>query len=151
MPTGIDQEHPDLAVLNAAGGAAVLAGDSGRMATLFQKPGFVDYQHRLWGSQMLHDIVAQCIAHRIGVPQGTAQQVLKTIRCAITAHVGQLPAVLALGRAEQAAQIRHGALPRFGALKIGRQAALDIGQVSQPSLDEAGGLIGRRKGCTPVD
>jgi hypothetical protein len=37
MPAGIGQEHPDLAVLNAARRAAVLTADPGRMAAFFEE------------------------------------------------------------------------------------------------------------------
>ena len=89
------------------------------MAALFQKAGFVDHQHGLWVLQMLHHITVQFLADGLWVPQGPAQQVLNGIRRGVAAHFGQLPAIFALSRAEQAAQIRHRPLPGLGALEIG--------------------------------
>jgi hypothetical protein len=84
---------------------------------------------------MLHEVVAQLITHRLRVPQGPAQQVLKRIGCGIAADCCQLPAVLAFGRTQQPPQIGHRALARLGALEIGGQAALKIVQVRGPSWD----------------
>jgi hypothetical protein len=116
------------------------------VTALFQKASLIDHQHGLRIPQMLDDIAAQRIAHRLGVPQRPAQQMLKGIRRGIPAHLGQLPAVLALGRTQQAAQIGHGPLPRLSALEIGGQAALNIVQVRGPSWDHRRILVGQVKG-----
>jgi hypothetical protein len=144
-PPSIAHKHPNLTVFKASGRTAALACHPGRVAALFQKAGFVEHQHRPWLPQTLHDMVTPCLAYGRGGPQRSVQQVLKTIRREITAHFGRLPVVRTLGRGEQAAQIRHGALPRFRTLNIGRRAALGFGQLGRPSLDEAGWLIARRK------
>jgi hypothetical protein len=95
---------------------------------------------------MLQDIAAQLIADGLGIPPRPAQQMLKGIRRGIPAHLDQLPAVLALGRTQQAAQIGHGPLPRLGALEIGGRAALKIVQVRGPSWDHRRILVGQVKG-----
>jgi hypothetical protein len=43
--TGIAQKYPDLAVLHFAGRPAVLASDTDRVATFFEKAGLVEHQN----------------------------------------------------------------------------------------------------------
>jgi hypothetical protein len=52
-----------------------------------------------------------------------------------------LPAILALGRTEQAPQVRHRSLSGLGTLEVGRQMALDISQVGRSPLDRCYVLV----------
>src|SRR5829696_8685338 len=54
---------------------------------------------------MLTHVASQGVAHGIGVPVGSPQQMLYAIGCSVSCHFGQLPRVLALGAGEQTAQI----------------------------------------------
>src|SRR5215218_1090007 len=54
---------------------------------------------------MLAHVASQVVAHEIGVPVGSTQQVLEAVGCGIARDLGQLPAVLALYSGEQTAQI----------------------------------------------
>jgi hypothetical protein len=67
--------------------------------------------------------------------------VLKAIGCGVAADFRQLPAILALGRAEQAPQVRHRPLSGLGTLEVGRQTALDIGQIGRSPLDRCYVLV----------
>jgi hypothetical protein len=138
---GITQKAADLAVLNASSRATILPGDARRLAAFFEKTGFVNHQQGLRVVQMLEDIAVQFFANSLGGPQRTAQQVLKAIRHGVVADLGQPPAVLALSRAQQPAQIGHGLLPGLGALEIGCQAALNIGRIGRSPLDRGDVLV----------
>lgn len=103
---GIAQQHADLAVLDGAGRAPVLAGDACRVLPLFQKAGLIEDQHAVRVSQMLHDLEAQRIPHSIGVPVGPVQPILEAVRGGLATDFCQLPAVFPLGRTEPALQRR---------------------------------------------
>ena len=54
---GIGEKHPNLAVLDAPGGAAVLPRHPGRFAALLEKPGLVDHENAIGRAQVLDDIL----------------------------------------------------------------------------------------------
>ena len=123
--------------------AAILAGDASRVAAFFEKPGFVEDQHAVGIPQMLHDIGAQLIADGVGVPVGAAQQVLEAIGSRLAADFRHLPAVLALGLTEQAAQIRQDPVAGLRAGEIGGQPPRHVRQVGLAACDGAGRRIRR--------
>jgi hypothetical protein len=143
--TGIAQKHADLAVLHFAGRATVLAGDPRRVLPFFEKAGLVEDQHAVGVPQMLHGIDAQLIPHSIGIPVGTAQQILEAIGSRLAADFRHLPAILALRLTEQAAQIRHDPLAGLRAGEIGRQTPRNIRQVARAALDSGGRRAGARR------
>jgi hypothetical protein len=65
---------------------------------------------------MLHDILPEVVAHRIGVPLGRVQQTLNPLRVPLSDRLGQLPAVLAFHPPEQAEQV---ALHSFSCFRTG--------------------------------
>lgn len=111
----IGQKNPDLAVLDPAGRATVLAGHPGRVAPFLEKSRFVDHQDRLISAQVGDHVLLQVIPHLISIPQCPAQQVLQAVRRCLTQGLGQLPAVLAFCRAQQPSQVAQRLLPRFRA------------------------------------
>jgi hypothetical protein len=113
------------------------------VAPFFEKAGLINDQHRVRVSQMLHEVTAQLVTHRIRVPERAPQHGLEAIGGGFPADFGQLPAVLALGGTEQAPQIRHRPLPGLGARERGPQPALDIGQVGRSTLDRRDILVPR--------
>ena len=64
---------------------------------------------------MVDDIVAQVVAHRIGVPGGGVEQALDAFRPELADRLGELPAVLALDAVEQTDKIALRALAHLGA------------------------------------
>jgi hypothetical protein len=70
---------------------------------------------------MLDDIRPQIIPDRFGVPTHPAQQVLHPVRVAIACRLRQLPAVLALHRRQQTAQVGQRAPARLHAPEPRRQ------------------------------
>src|SRR5215208_3615152 len=54
---------------------------------------------------MLDHIASELVAHLLGVPVGSTQQVLYAIGRGVSRHLGQLPRVLPLGWRKQTAQI----------------------------------------------
>jgi hypothetical protein len=114
-PGGVGQKHAHLAVLDPSGRARVLALDAHALRALLEKAGLVDDQHPRVVRQPVDDVGAQIVAHRIGVPGGTPQQVLHAVRRGVPRHFGHLPAVLALGDGKQAPQVVSRPLAHLGA------------------------------------
>src|SRR5829696_775542 len=85
---GIGQKHPDLAVLRLAGGAGVLALDPDALLALLDEARFIDDEDRTLLTQMLTHIASEIVAHGIGVPVGSTQQVLKAVGRSIARRLG---------------------------------------------------------------
>src|SRR5215203_146858 len=86
---GIGQKHPDLAVLRLAGGADVLALDPDALLTLLDEARLIDDQNTLIAfAQMLDHVASEIVAHEIGVPVGSTQQVLKAVGRSIARRLG---------------------------------------------------------------
>ena len=127
----IDQVDGDLGVLDAAGGAGVLALDPDGGGALLEVAGLVHHQHRLGVAQVLSDVVANVIAHLVVVPHRPAKQVLHPIRAGIAGVLSDRPAVLAWQVREQAAHERPGPPPQ---LHPGEPARDPAQQLLQPCL-----------------
>ena len=65
---GVGQIHRDLGVLDAAGGAGVLALHPDRMHALLHVSGFVEDQDCAGVAEGVDDIIAQIVTDRVGVP-----------------------------------------------------------------------------------
>jgi hypothetical protein len=66
--TGVSEVDRDLGVLDPSGGAGVLALDPDRISALLEVSGLVHDQHRVAVTERADDVVAQVIAHPVGVP-----------------------------------------------------------------------------------
>ena len=97
MPSigGIDEIDGDLGVLNAAGGAGVLALHPCCSGALLQIAGLVNHQHRGGVAEVLDEVGAHVIADRVLIPHRPREQVLHPIRAGIPGVLGDRPAVLA--------------------------------------------------------
>jgi len=95
-----------MAVDGVARSAGVLARDAAGLRALLQEAGLIHDQHttRLV-PEVLHDVLAQIVAHPVGVPGGGVQQSLRTLRPDLADRLCQLPAVLALNPIEQTGQV----------------------------------------------
>jgi hypothetical protein len=69
LTTGISKKDTDLAIFHPAGGAAVLAFDTGEMLALLQKAGFIDDQHIVVVGRMQR--LPGLIPHFIAQPTAT--------------------------------------------------------------------------------
>ena len=118
----VGQEHTNLAVLTAPSGAAILARHAGGLGTFLDKTRFVDNQHGVGITQIVHDIGPEIITHRIGIPACSVQQALHALRSVFLQLFRQLPPTLALDRTEEAHQIVTGARPHLRPAKAGRDA-----------------------------
>jgi hypothetical protein len=78
-PACVDKVDRDLGVLDSPGGAGVLALNADSMDALLHVPGLVDHQHGLLVIEMVHDVVADIVAYRVGIPGGPAQQMLHPV------------------------------------------------------------------------
>src|SRR3954471_20617909 len=129
---GISEEHTDLAVLDAPRRAAVLACHAGRLRALLQKAGLVNDQHRLPIGQGLDDVRSTQVARGLFVPLHVREHPLRAPRPSIAEMLGQLPAVLAFHRTQQALQIEPGLPPRLGAYEQLAQASFQLAQLRPP-------------------
>lgn len=91
----MDKGDRYLGVLDSPGGAGVLALNADSMDALLHIPGLVDHQHDLLVVEMAHDVVADIVAYRVGVPDSPAQQVLHPVWGLLPGPLGDRPAVLA--------------------------------------------------------
>jgi hypothetical protein len=92
---GIHQVDGDLGVLDAAGGAGVLALHPSCLGALLEIPGLVDDQHRIGIAEVLHEVVAEVVADPVVVPHRPGEQVLHPVGAGVAGVLGDRPAVLA--------------------------------------------------------
>jgi hypothetical protein len=89
----VGQEHSDLAVFDAPGGARVLSLRSDRPDPLLQEPGLVDHEHRLRMIEARRDQITQVLGGTIVVPHCGTQQPLHSVRAGMASVFGQPPPV----------------------------------------------------------
>src|SRR3954469_25160458 len=129
---GISQEHANLAVLDAPGSAAVLACHPGRLGAFLQKAGLVDDQHRFPIGQALDHVGATRVTRGRLVPLHMREQPLRAPRPGVAEMLGQLPAVLAFDRTQQALKIEPGLPTRLGPYEQLAQAGVQRTQLRAP-------------------
>ncbi len=105
VAAGISKEHADLAVLDAPGGAAVLALHPDGLRALLHKAGLIHNQDAVLIAQVLDHVPATQLARRVRVPPGVREQPLRTPWPGVPELLGELPAVLAFHRTQQALEI----------------------------------------------
>jgi hypothetical protein len=147
MAAGIAEEHGDLAILDAPGGAGILALDADGALAFLDKAGLIKRHHRIRIAQVLDDIGAQIVAHRIGIPTHAGQEVLHAVRRGIARRLGKLPTVLALQRCQQTAQVAAGAMACFSPAKARRDPLRQFVQASGPVLCRCYACHGRHPRC----
>ncbi len=86
--------HHDLGVLDAPGGAGVLALHPDRMHALLHFPSFINHEYGTRVTEGFDDVVAQVVTNLIGVPFRPCQQMLQPVGG--TAVFGDRPAILAV-------------------------------------------------------
>ena len=145
VPARIAQEHADLAVLDPAGGPCTLSRDAGRLLAFLQKTGLVEHQDGIGIAELFDNIGLQVVPHSVGVPPRARQKLLDTIRRAVAGRFGQLPAVLALDRRQQAAKIGSRSTARLRSPETRRDAIHNIVQTRQP----VGNISAHRHGRDP--
>src|SRR4029079_4636262 len=125
----------DLAVLDPARGAGVLPLYPGRLGALLEEAGLVNDQHPVGVAEVGQDVLAQVVADRVGVPVGTAEQVLDAVGGGVAETLGPLPGVLALDVQEQAVDVLQDAAARLGAREVAGDALAHASQLVAPALD----------------
>jgi len=104
-----------MTVHGIARSAGVLARDAAGLRSLLQEAGLVhdqDTARRI--AEMVNDVVAQIVSHRVSIPRSGIQEALDAFCAALADRLRQLPAVLALDAIEQASEIAPGALAHRG-------------------------------------
>jgi hypothetical protein len=134
VPARVAEEHPDLAVLDAARGAAVLPLHARRLLALLHEPGLVQHQHGAGIAEVLDHVGPQVVADRVGVPPHPAEEVLHPVRRAVARRLGQLPAVLAPRGRQQPAQVRQQAPARLDPREPRREPLRQLVQALRPPL-----------------
>jgi hypothetical protein len=109
----VGQEHADLGVLDAAGGAGVLALDTDAVDAFLQVAGLVDHQNAVGVAEPVDHHLAYVVADDVGVPCRPVEQSLHRVRTVMPGMLGQLPARLDLEVGEQAGDERGRRPPRL--------------------------------------
>jgi hypothetical protein len=113
VSAGVGHEHPDLGVLDPAGGPGVLALDPDRMDAFLQVAGLVDYENAVGVAEPADHDLPNVVADGVGVPFRPVQQSLHRVRAVMPGVLGQLPACLDLEVREQAGDELGRRPPRF--------------------------------------
>jgi len=102
---GVGQEDANLTILYLARRPRVLPFDAHRLGALLQKAGLIHHADAFFVTEDLHNEPSQLIASLIGIPLRPIQQPLGWVRGLIPNRLGNLPAILALHRSHQPAQV----------------------------------------------
>jgi hypothetical protein len=131
----IAKKHADLAVLDAAGRAAVLALDPGRMRALLEEACLVHDQHGSVPTKMLDHVLAQVVTDGVSIPGSRIEESLHAIGGGVAEEFGQVPAILALECGEQAPEVAQRSATGFSASETGCYAAMELLQIVDPVLN----------------
>jgi hypothetical protein len=140
LSAGVGENDAQLAGVDLAGRARVLALHPHRGRALLQEARLVGHQHRTRVAQVLDHIGAQVVTDQIRVPVGGGQQPLHPIGGALPGMLGQLPTVLATHVAEQPPQIGQHPPAWLGPGEPPRDLGVQRPKPRRPSLD----LLDRR-------
>jgi hypothetical protein len=102
------------------------------MRALLDEAGLVQHQHGVRITQLLDDVGLQVVADLLGIPAHAAEKVLHPVGRGIAGTLGQLPAILALHRGQQPAQIGQQASARLDPGEAGRKARAQPLQLRRP-------------------
>ena len=94
------QKNADLAVLDAACGATVVAADTSRMDTFLEKTGLVDHTNRVSVGQIVSHRAKEQVTQAIWLPLGPPEQMLKAVGIEVARDFGQLPTGFTFSRTE---------------------------------------------------
>lgn len=90
-----------MSIDGVASGSGVLSCNAAGLAAPLEESCLVNDQHAARvGPEVREYIVAQIVAHPVGIPARDAQQALHTLRIGIADRLGELPAILALDAVE---------------------------------------------------
>ena len=141
---GVSAEHPDLGVLDPAGGAGVLALHPDTTVTLLQITGVIDDQHSGRVTHRVDHVPAHVIAHLVGVPDRLTQQSLHALRRAVPGLLGHLPARPGFHIGQQSEQERPRSSARFHPSEPARDPGERGVELLQPPAGVYAGPSGRR-------
>jgi hypothetical protein len=137
------EENAGLAVALIARWTVMLLADSCRMLSSFEKARFVESRNTVRVPQSVQDEGTEVIANSIDVPDGPREQALHAIGGGFACLLSQLPAIFALGGAQNALHKPQGSCVRLWSGEAGSQTSVQCIQVLVP-LDKIGD---RRQWC----
>ena len=106
----------------------------------------VNGHHGSTRAKLLQGVGAQVVAHALGVPDRLGEQALHAVGRSFAGLLGQLPAVFALDRAQEALQVQKRSMTRFRAGKARGQAAMQVGEFKRPGRHMRRGRLEASKG-----
>jgi hypothetical protein len=106
-----------------------------------------DEQTAIRLAQVVHDIVAQVVAHALHIPDRPIEQALDALRPTIADRLSHLPTVLALDALQEAEHIALRPLAHFRAGKAVRDAPVELRHHLRPSRPW---VVGRRDAAVVV-
>ncbi len=125
MAARVEEEDADLGVLDAPGRPAVLALDADGVRALLEEAGLVEDQDGLFVTEVLDDVAPEVIADGLGVPIGRIEEALDAVGGGLAEEFCEVPAVLPLGRGEEAAEVAEGTAAGLGASEAGGDARVE--------------------------
>ena len=137
----IIQKDADLAVLDLAGGAAVLHLHTGRVLPALWEARLVNGDDGPTSAELLQDVGAQVVAHALGVPDRLGKQALHPVGRGFAGLFCQLPAVFALDGAQQALQVLQRPLTWFRAGKTRDEATMQVNEFVGPGRHVSRGRL----------
>ena len=104
------------------------------MRTLLPKPRFIQDHHSLRVRQVVPDVRLEGLLGRATGSPDAAQQVREAIRVGFPVACGQLPAILAGHRTEEALDVGHGPPVGLSEAEHGFQTCRHLLQIAGPGL-----------------
>ena len=101
---------------------------------LLHEPGVVNDQYAALSAELFGDVGLQVVTDLVRVPAGAGEQVLQAVGGGVAGLLGQLPAVFAGHRGEQAADVVTHAAAWFDAAEAVPDVGEQVVEVSVPGL-----------------
>jgi hypothetical protein len=105
LRAGICKKCPNLTILDFAGCSAVLPTNACRLVSFFQKACFVEDANSVCFTKLVDHVLLRHVSRFVFVPRRAIQKSLHLVWRGIAHHLRKLPAVFALCRADQPAQV----------------------------------------------
>jgi hypothetical protein len=102
-------------------------------STCDQRHLLIDDEDAARGAEVLDQVRAQIVPHRVGIPCSAVEQALHALRTCLAELLGQLPAILALDPLQQPGQIPFRPLPLFRTPKATAHPRVEVSEHGSPT------------------